>query len=144
MRYVNNLYKKIHINSEIKNIAIVEKLVEEVCDSIFGGKELHGNILISVLEAVTNCIIHGNKRDHNKNVKIEIEANREKIKFIITDEGNGFDINSIPDPTKSENIENPHGRGIFLMKKLTDEFEYVFESKSFHLVFYPEKYHELV
>ncbi len=138
------MYRRIHINSEIKNIAIVEKLVEEICDHIFGGKELHGNILISVLEAVTNCIIHGNKRDINKIVIIEIEASREIIKFIIRDEGEGFDISSIPDPTKSENIENPHGRGIFLMKKLTDRFEYNYENRSFILSFYPEKYREFV
>lgn len=136
--------KDLHINSEIKNIAIVEKLIEEICGDFLGGNELFGNILIAVLEAVTNCIIHGNKRDPLKSVKISMQYNEKLIQFEITDEGNGFDLNMIPDPTKDENIENPHGRGIFLMQKLSDEFNYNKESKTFLLKFFPERYKELV
>mgnify|MGYP000890845510 CR=1 FL=1 len=136
--------REIHINSEIKNISVVEKLVEEVCDSIFNGKELYGNILVAVLEAVTNCIIHGNKRISDKQVTIKIYASVSEIVFIISDQGEGFDINSIPDPTRYENLENPHGRGIFLMKKLSDYFEYDETLRAFILKFYPEKKVEII
>lgn len=136
--------KDIHINSEIKNIAIIEKLIEEICGDVIGGNEMFGNILIAVLEGVTNCIIHGNKRNPTKLVHIKIRYNENEIVFEISDEGSGFDLNAIPDPTKQENIENPHGRGIFLMKRLADEFDYVKDQKTFSLKFYPEKYKELV
>lgn len=79
-----------------------------------------------------------------KSVKIRMQYNEKLIQFEITDEGNGFDLNMIPDPTKDENIENPHGRGIFLMQKLSDEFNYNKESKTFLLKFFPERYKELV
>ena len=136
--------KDIHINSEIKNIAIVEKLIEEICGDCLGGNEMFGNILIAVLEGVTNCIIHGNKRNPLKRVNIRIQYSDTLIQFEIRDEGKGFDLSAVPDPTKEENIENPHGRGIFLMQRLTDEFIYDKENKTFLLKFYPEKYKELV
>ena len=136
--------RDIHINSEIKNIAIIEKLIEEICGDVIGGNEMFGNILIAVLEGVTNCIIHGNKRNPLKLVHINIYSDEKVILFKISDEGAGFDLNAIPDPTKEENIENPHGRGIFLMKRLADEFVYDKEQKTFCLKFYPEKYKELV
>jgi serine/threonine-protein kinase RsbW len=136
--------RDIHINSEIKNIAIIEKLIEEICGDVIGGNEMFGNILIAVLEGVTNCIIHGNKRNPSKQVHIKITYSEAEILFQISDEGYGFDLNAIPDPTRVENIENPHGRGIFLMKRLADEFIYSKEQKTFSLKFYPEKYKELV
>ncbi|MGI6479099.1 MAG: ATP-binding protein [Salinivirgaceae bacterium] len=136
--------KEIIINSEIKNIAIVEKLVEDICAEVNACSDIYGNVLVTVLEAVTNCIIHGNKRDSSKFVTIKMSYDISEILFEISDEGEGFDPNLIPDPTREENLENPHGRGVFLMKKLTDDFSYSSESRTFNLKFYPLKSRERV
>jgi serine/threonine-protein kinase RsbW len=86
--------------------------------------DVYGKLLLSVVEAVNNAIVHGNKMDIDKDVILEYEIDDSKIDFVITDMGEGFDYNNIPDPTKPENIEKTHGRGIFLMNHLADEIEF--------------------
>lgn len=133
----NKVFRSIRINSDVRNIDIIEGIVGEVCKDIVQSNVQAGNILVAVLEAVANCIIHGNKRDSLKFVDMKITYDSSEIVFEISDEGAGFDPDLIPDPTSKENIENPNGRGIFLMKRLTDEFTYSLRDKTFVLKFYP-------
>mgnify|MGYP003301589407 CR=1 FL=1 len=88
------------------------------------GEELYGNILIAVTEAVNNAIIHGNKNDIEKNALVEYNIQECELTFKVIDTGVGFDYNNIKDPTDPKNIEQPHGRGIFLMTHLADGVEY--------------------
>jgi serine/threonine-protein kinase RsbW len=71
-------------------------------------------------EAVNNAIVHGNKMDPSKSVTLHFTVSENNLRFTIEDEGPGFDYDNLPDPTAPENIEKPHGRGVFLMKKLAD------------------------
>ena len=119
--------KTISIGSDIKNIYIVEQLIDEINKSFHLDHDIYGNMLISVLEAVTNSVIHGNKKNLKKNVTLTFLALSDSFIFTIEDEGPGFDYTQIPDPTKPINVEKPHGRGIFLMMKLSDEI--LFENK---------------
>ena len=114
------------INSDIKNISEVEKLIDNVCEDLNLSEDIYGNILIAVTEAVNNSIIHGNKNDLSKKVTIEViqSNNKTEVVFTVWDEGEGFDFNNLPDPTAPENIEKPDGRGIFLMKNLSDKVEF--------------------
>lgn len=82
------------------------------------------DILISLTEAVNNAIIHGNKGDHKKLVKIEIKQEKANLTFIVSDEGLGFKVDSIPDPTCPENIECCGGRGVYIMSSLCDEIHF--------------------
>lgn len=77
-----------------------------------------------MVEAVNNAIIHGNKLDETKNVFVEYEINNGELLFSVKDEGNGFNYHNIPDPTLPENLEKPHGRGIFLISHLVDEVRF--------------------
>jgi len=117
---------KLSINSDINNISHVEKLIDNVCEDLNISDDIYGNILIAVTEAVNNAIIHGNKNNSNLCVSINTteEKNKTEIVFSITDEGVGFDFNNLPDPTSPENIEKPDGRGIFLMKNLSDNVDF--------------------
>jgi serine/threonine-protein kinase RsbW len=119
--------KTISFSSDIKNISVVEQLIDDINKKYDLNKDIYGNILIAVLEAVTNSVIHGNKRNPEKKVNLQFAADEHNFKFIIEDEGAGFDFNNVPDPTKPINVEKPHGRGIFLMIKLSDDIE--FENK---------------
>jgi serine/threonine-protein kinase RsbW len=112
--------KVISFTSHTENISIVEKLVDEVCETYKIKEDFYGNILISLTEAVNNAIVHGNKLDPTKNVSVSFSADKTILRFIITDEGPGFDYDNLPDPTAPENIEKPNGRGVFLMKNLAD------------------------
>ncbi len=114
----------LNISSSSENIRLVERLVEDVCDVFNINEDNYGNILIAVTEAVNNAIYHGNKGNPEKNIKIGFESKDKEIKFSVTDEGNGFDFNNLPDPTDPINIDKPNGRGVFLMKHLADKIEF--------------------
>ena len=68
--------------------------------------------------------MHGNNSNPEKSVSIEVFFENNALKIIVTDEGNGFKPENVPDPTFPENIEEVNGRGVFLMSKLADEIKY--------------------
>ncbi len=111
--------------SVLENIHVAEKLIDDVCAEYNVKEDYYGELLIAMTEAVNNAIVHGNKLDSTKQVTITFDVLDEKnIRFVIEDEGPGFDYNNLPDPTAPENIEKPHGRGVFLMRKLADNCEF--------------------
>ncbi|ALO15697.1 ATP-binding protein [Salinivirga cyanobacteriivorans] len=116
--------KTISFSSDIKNISVVEQLIDDINRRFNLDKDIYGNILIAVLEAVTNSVIHGNKRNPDKKVNLAFDATDKNFQFIIEDEGPGFDFDNVPDPTKPINVEKPHGRGIFLMMRLSDDISF--------------------
>ena len=126
----------IEIPSLSDNIRIIESFIDNAKDKFNLNDDIYGNIMISVTESVNNAIIHGNKKDKDKNVKITLSLNEGMIKFIISDEGDGFDYNNLEDPTAPENISKPSGRGIFLMKHLADEVAFLKKGSIVELIFY--------
>ncbi len=112
------------IKSNVDNLRLVEKFVDELSSELKLSDEIYGNLLIATLEAVNNAIIHGNKQDDNLEVSIDMERNDDGLFLIIKDQGKGFDYKNIPDPTAPENIEKINGRGVFLMERLSDELEF--------------------
>lgn len=115
---------KLIINSKIEELRKVEKFVDEISAACKLSSELYGNLLIAVLEGANNAIVHGNKLKEELPVTIEADYDENELKITITDCGTGFDYNNVPDPTAPENIENVSGRGIFLMRKLSDSTEF--------------------
>ena len=112
----------LRLSSNPKNIEYVEPFVEKLVKQYHISPDMYGNILISLTEAVNNAIRHGNCNDQNKTVKVSMQkVNEHKIAFQISDEGTGFDFNSVPDPTLPENILKMGGRGVFLMRQLCDD-----------------------
>ncbi len=110
------------ITSDPHNIALVEAYIEDIRAKFNIADEAYGNILISLTEAANNAIIHGNDSDPSKMVTItsQLDPKGKSVTFTITDQGSGFDHNNLPDPTAPENIEQPCGRGVFLMMQLAD------------------------
>jgi len=126
---------KLEIASKIENIPEVEGMIDSVCEDLNLSEDYYGNILIAVTEAVNNAIIHGNKSDDSKMVKIDVSNERNGVVFTISDEGLGFDFNNLPDPTAPENLEKPDGRGIFLMKNLSDSVEFIGSGSTVKITF---------
>lgn len=110
--------------SELENISRVERLIDEISVTHNLSSEIYGKISVAIIEAVNNAILHGNKLDTSKKVRLEYNIDEVYINFVIGDEGSGFDYNNIPDPTLPENLEKTHGRGIFLMNHLADCIEF--------------------
>ncbi len=100
------------------------KFLSEAFEGINVEKNYFNMLLLALTEAVNNAIVHGNKSEISKNVILELTVNDSKIKIDITDEGEGFDIEKIPDPTLPENLLSEHGRGVYIMKHFVDEMYY--------------------
>ena len=111
----------VKIPSIKENVSVVESFIENVGEKIRIEEAIYGNVLVSVTEAVNNAIVHGNKEDKNKKVRLGLKQNKKSIRFIVEDEGIGFDHNTLPDPTNPKNLEKVKGRGIFLIKNLSDK-----------------------
>lgn len=116
--------ESITINSDIEKLRVVETLVDTLSKKLGISDEVYGKILISTVEAVNNAILHGNRGDADKTVTVDFTADGNLFEVTVTDQGDGFDYNHLPDPTDPENIENLHGRGVFIMKSLADIIEY--------------------
>jgi len=112
--------KNIEIPSKAANIVRVEAFVEDIKEEYAVSNEVFGNMLVALTEAVNNAMIHGNKADEGKIVNVDMEMSNNIIKFYVKDTGDGFDYNNLPDPTAPENLEKTTGRGVFLMKTLSD------------------------
>lgn len=101
-------------------------LLDQLEKTGWNNKDIFG-IHMALEEAIMNAIRHGNQCCPNKDVHIEIEISNDQFCACITDQGEGFNPDDIPDPTDDENIENLSGRGVMLMKNFVDEV--IFNSK---------------
>ena len=126
----------IQFPSLLENIRIVESFIDNAKEKYDLEDDIYGNIMIAVIESVNNAIVHGNGSDKQKNVDLSVRFEEEQIRFVIQDEGPGFDLNDLPDPTSPENLERTGGRGIFLMKHLADEVHFANEGQKVELTFY--------
>jgi serine/threonine-protein kinase RsbW len=110
----------LEISSNITQLSKVEEFLIDITSNLNINEDQLNSMLISVTEAVNNAIIHGNKKDPAKKVKIMCSVYDDYIEIKIKDEGKGFDINRIPNPLLPENLTKDSGRGIFIIKSLLD------------------------
>lgn len=129
------MIRKLRIKSKLSNIGIVENAVDTITREAGINKENYGKILVSVMEAVNNAIVHGNKSDEKKFVDIEISFKNSSMSVTVLDQGKGFSPAEVPDPTEPENIERVNGRGLFLMSRLADEIKFNKKGNSVTMTF---------
>ena len=118
------MFRRLRIESRITNLHVVEKAVDEATSEIGVSEECYGKILVSILEAVNNAILHGNKSDPQKIVEIEISSVNGDMTIKVCDQGSGFNPKLVPAPTFPEYLQELNGRGIFIMSRLADKLEY--------------------
>lgn len=117
--------RKLVIPSRSENMLLVENFVEQLQEEYRVKEDVYGNIVIAVTEAVNNGIMHGNKENPDKNVSISARLlNPFLLAITVQDEGNGFDVDDLPDPTLPENILSDTGRGVYIIKEICDNVEY--------------------
>ena len=136
---------KTPINSSI----VVESkasAVVEVCNEILAKLEEHNfdkddifAVHLTFEEAFLNAVKHGNKSDPTKKVKIDYSVTPEKVEITITDEGNGFEPESVDDPRFGNGLYEPGGRGLLLMNSYMDVVKYNEQGNSVYMVRYKEK-----
>lgn len=121
--------------SAIDSLARVENIIEEIKEEYEISEEIYGNILVSLSEAVNNAIKHGNNYSNDKEITFSFDVTDKEYIFTITDQGSGFDFNDIPDPTHPDNLEKTDGRGIFIVKNLSDNVEFEDEGRTLKMFF---------
>lgn len=120
----NKLAGRVVIPSDLRSARAVQ---EEVMQQVAGrgyGQAAQFAIKLALEEALTNAIRHGNAFDPEKNVIVEFDITRQRVRIVVTDEGPGFDPRKLPDPTADENLEKPCGRGVMLINAYMDEVRY--------------------
>lgn len=115
---------KLEIESDPNNLITVEEFVNYFSKDLGLDEDKLNGLLLSVTEATTNAIIHGNKGDSSKHVVIEVTANHSVLTIVIKDEGVGFNPAEVPDPTHPDNLLKDSGRGLYLMRVYMDELHY--------------------
>ncbi len=123
---VQNLREKIEF--EIPSVisvmhAILDYLIKRV-EKIGVVNAESSNLFVALDEAFVNAVKHGNKFDAAKMVRISAEVSAVEARFTIEDEGEGFDVNGIPDPTDPENLFKISGRGVLIIHNVMDEVRY--------------------
>lgn len=114
----------LEIDSDPNNLITVEEFVNYFSKDLGLDEDKINGLLLSVTEATTNAIIHGNKGDKSKTVRINVSANEHILTVIVRDHGIGFDPNLVPDPTHPDNLLKDSGRGLYLMRVYMDEVYY--------------------
>ncbi|MEJ0054656.1 MAG: ATP-binding protein [Bacteroidota bacterium] len=127
---------RIEVPALTENIRMIESFIDNAREQFHLDDDIYGNIMIAVTEAVNNAIKHGNNNDTSKNVTLTLSMEETTIKFRVEDQGAGFNYANLPDPTSPENLEKPGGRGIFLMKHLSDEVDFKEGGRVVELSFY--------
>lgn len=116
--------KKIVIPSDLASAKEPEQaILAEAADHGFSEDAIFA-IKLTLEEAITNAIKHGNKCDRSKTVTVRYAVDSVEVVIYIQDEGAGFDPQDVPDPTVPERLSLPNGRGILLMKAYMNEVEY--------------------
>ena len=82
------------------------------------------DVEIALREALANAIIHGNHENPRKQIYVRCRCKPDEVSIAVKDEGRGFDVNKIADPTTPGNTESVHGRGIYVMRALMDEVHF--------------------
>ena len=118
-----------------ESITVLENLIEEIADKYQVTDDIFANMMTCLNEAVTNAIVHGNKLNPAKLVIVNVEVDPKRATWTITDEGDGFDYNYLPDPTAEENLESLTGRGVFIIKHLADQCVFNTKGNEVELLF---------
>ena len=114
----------------------VDYLLERCREAGFDETRLRLNFRVGVAEALANAMMYGNARDPQKQVVLEAWCDRDRVRIRITDQGPGFDPESLPDPTLPQNLQRSRGRGVFLIRELMDEVEFNEQGNSVDMVLF--------
>ena len=111
------------LDSSLDSVDAAETLVmQEALSAGFDEDEQH-QIGMSVRECMVNAVVHGNRYSSKKKVHLDIERTDESLIITIGDEGEGFELSSLPDPLAPENLLRQSGRGLLLIRAFMDDFD---------------------
>jgi serine/threonine-protein kinase RsbW len=111
------------LESTLQSVDKAEELALQAAKKLGFDEDDQNNIGMAVRECMVNAVVHGNRYNKNKVVHFDMESSRENLTITIADEGEGFDIQSLPDPLAPENLLRQSGRGLLLIRAFMDEVD---------------------
>ena len=111
------------IPSRLEEMEAVHTLIELAMREYKLSEEMAHWIELTISESMINAIQHGNKADPAKEATLKISSNGHSIEIIVEDQGKGFSLDSIADPTDAANLLKPSGRGILIIQSFMDEVD---------------------
>lgn len=116
--------KSIEIKSQASELEkVCRQILTEAASSSFTEEDIFA-IHLALEEAFVNAVKHGNKNNSSKKICIEYSISDDKFEITVSDEGDGFQPESIPDPRSEENLCKSSGRGLLLMRSYMDKVDY--------------------
>jgi serine/threonine-protein kinase RsbW len=127
--------KELVLKSTYEDLDKLEGFLNDLQTDLKFDDEFYARLMLTVSEAATNGVVHGNELDESKKVTLIAEHDGSNLVITTQDEGAGFDPDEVPDPLAAENILNTSGRGVFLMGEYADGVEYQDEGRRLILSF---------
>jgi len=118
------LERDLVISSQLININKVRSFLDEIFNESCLNRYYFNRVFLGISEAVNNSIVHGNCFDKDKQVFIRVVFDDDQLQIEVKDEGLGFTVDGLANPTDDENLKKYNGRGIFIMHAIADEVEY--------------------
>ena len=118
------LQEEFNLPSRIESVDEAALKADDFAKKSGLGDDFISSIDLAVRESVANAVKHGNKFDETKTVEIRLAKTDEGFEMTVRDFGTGFDVDDIPDPTKTENLLKASGRGILFMRAFMDVVEW--------------------
>lgn len=120
---MNQILLQREFTSDRDELRAIPKLLEDVRDRCPLDDAQFFNLVIALTEAVNNAIVHGNASDPSLLVRYSVACRDDGVFCVIEDQGEGFELDEVADPTDPVNILSDGGRGIFLIRSLMREFQ---------------------
>lgn len=116
--------KELVLKSTYEELDKLEGFLNDLQKDLEFNDEFYARLMLTVSEAATNGVVHGNELDSSKKVILKADYNGELLVITTQDEGSGFNPEEVADPLAVENILKTSGRGVFLMGEYADSVEY--------------------
>jgi len=115
--------RNVRLNCLDNSREVREEVVSHMDDHEYSSKDIHA-VQLALEEALVNAFKHGNSLDPGKCVYVWYMVHEREAWIRIEDQGPGFAVDAVPDPTLPENCERPCGRGVFMMRHFMDVVQY--------------------
>ena len=120
----------LRLPSRLELLAVLDRVALTVCERMEFDEDTSSQVSMSVIEAGTNAVQHGHKRDPSKFFETEFRLFPDRLEMDVRDQGGGFDVGKVvPDVTTPEHLLDMRGRGIFIMRSCCDEVSFDFTAK---------------
>jgi serine/threonine-protein kinase RsbW len=123
-------------------IPAISPALDQTLDFLSSLRKADGSeidIEVALGEAIANAVVHGNREHAGKRVFVKCRCSRDgEVSITVQDEGQGFENDTVPDPTTPENRLRKSGRGIYLMKTLMDDVHFEHKGTTVHMLKRPD------